>query len=490
MVDPQMNAADVAAHGDLVAAELVDSLLAALQPKSTLVCVVDEPPGTPFDLPGGMTVTATCTLEELADSGGPEVDLIWVRGHPSWHAMRALVGALEHLPVIVVDGAAPDPVPGWITNEAYATQLTPRRARRRVYVSDFQSWPSGWAPTRRSFPSLRDAAGGCWCRRSGARRLRPWLAGRAAMLDALSAAHRDRAELVARNFALFELLDRSQRTATAVVRSTRFRVGTRLVRLGRQVTRKPEFFAAPTQILKRQKAVEAWRSRLAADRPVGESPPVPGALRVTYVLPELRLSGGALVVMQLVNELRLIGADARIATFKARDDAYRARLLAEPMLFDSETAMLQRASRSRCGGRDTLEYRVDRPETRRLRSREVRGVLHSRLRSLVLSGKRRADAGTRGAELRTDPASDRHVGMVAGPNRARPQSRAQARPRARSRVLLSAPGARLPPARPCWQWRVRARRGGGSTRWSQRWSRSTARGRTPRSCCSARRSRA
>ena len=340
MVDPQLNAADAAAHGDLVAAELVDSLLAVLQPKSTLVCAVDEPPGTPFDLPGGMTVTATCTLEELAESGGPEVDLIWVRGHPSWHAMRALIGALEHRPVIVVDGAAPDPVPGWITNEAYATQLTRAESSKagiRLGLSELAERLGPDATILSVTPGR-----GRWVLvpPERARRLRPWLAGRAAMLDALSAAQRDRAELLARNFALFELLDRSQRTATAVVRSTRFRVGTRLVRLGRQVTRKSEFFTAPTQILKRQKAVEAWRSRLAADRPVGEFPPVPGALRVTYVLPELRLSGGALVVMQLVNELRLIGVDARIATFKARDDAYRARLLAEPMLFGSEAAML------------------------------------------------------------------------------------------------------------------------------------------------------
>jgi glycosyltransferase involved in cell wall biosynthesis len=57
------------------------------------------------------------------------------------------------------------------------------------------------------------------------------------------------------------------------------------------------------------------------------------------VLPELRLSGGALVVAELVNELRLLGADARIATLKARADVYRTRLLHRPLVFDSIDAM-------------------------------------------------------------------------------------------------------------------------------------------------------
>ena len=61
---------------------------------------------------------------------------------------------------------------------------------------------------------------------------------------------------------------------------------------------------------------------------------------MTYVLPELRLSGGALVVMQLVNELRLLGVDARVVARRgARDrrrEVFRWRLQVARTVFANE----------------------------------------------------------------------------------------------------------------------------------------------------------
>src|SRR5262249_21745676 len=131
--------------------------------------------------------------------------------------------------------------------------------------------------------------------------------------------------------ALFELLDQSQHNALEVVRSTRFRVGTRIVRLGRRLLRKERIFRAPVEILARKAKVEAWRTRLDADaapraRSVGRD-----ALSVTYLLPELRLSGGVLVVLELVRELRLAGVDARVVALKdRRRETFRWRLAVRP----------------------------------------------------------------------------------------------------------------------------------------------------------------
>ncbi|MDQ1457168.1 MAG: hypothetical protein QOH28_2788, partial [Actinomycetota bacterium] len=176
------------------------------------------------------------------------------------------------------------------------------------------------------------------------RRLDTWLRGRRALLDALRFAHQERLDLVARQFAVFELLEQSQHDGYAVVRSSRFRLGTRVVRLGRNVLRKEASFRASGAILARQRAVAELRSSLAAEQP---SPaPVHGGLRVTYLLPELRLSGGAIVVMQLVNELRSLGVDARVVALKdarpaVRRESFRWRLFVRPKLFPSVEAMMQ-----------------------------------------------------------------------------------------------------------------------------------------------------
>src|SRR5262249_26278570 len=77
-----------------------------------------------------------------------------------------------------------------------------------------------------------------------------------------------------------------------------------------------------------------------ADRPNDDVAVQPGALRVTYVLPEVRLAGGALGVAQVVNELRLLGVDARIVALRERADAYRWRFFTEPLVFAHVDALV------------------------------------------------------------------------------------------------------------------------------------------------------
>ncbi|WP_353573347.1 glycosyltransferase [Candidatus Albibeggiatoa sp. nov. BB20] len=59
----------------------------------------------------------------------------------------------------------------------------------------------------------------------------------------------------------------------------------------------------------------------------------PKCLRVTYLVNKLVISGGILSVVQLVNELILLGIEARIATLFVDPEIRNWRLLTEPMLF-------------------------------------------------------------------------------------------------------------------------------------------------------------
>lgn len=61
--------------------------------------------------------------------------------------------------------------------------------------------------------------------------------------------------------------------------------------------------------------------------------PTPEALRICYVVPGLRMSGGVLGVTQLVNELRLLGADAWIAAPKTTPEILKWRLLHPPTIY-------------------------------------------------------------------------------------------------------------------------------------------------------------
>jgi O-antigen biosynthesis protein len=61
----------------------------------------------------------------------------------------------------------------------------------------------------------------------------------------------------------------------------------------------------------------------------------PGRLRVTYVLRSLALTGGVLSVIQLVNELILLGVEARLVALRDDGDLAQWKLLTQPILFRS-----------------------------------------------------------------------------------------------------------------------------------------------------------
>ncbi len=329
---------------DLGRRAIIEPLLENLQPASVLVCWIDQPPDRHETLPAGVAsalrVCGPTDLAEALDLGdGP--DAIWIRGYPTWHAVRSLaesvlahhVGGVSPVPALLFEGgplyASQFP---WVESAKEGVRLALTDLAAQLDADPTALW---CAPGR---------GAGVFLPSPMTRRLDAWLRGRRALLDALRFAHQERLDLVARQFALFELLEQSQHDGHAVVRSFRFRLGTRVVRLARNVLRKKASFRASGAILARQRAVAELRSRLAAEQP---SPaPVRGGLRVTYLLPELRLSGGAIVVMQLVNELRSLGVDARVVALKdarpaVRRESFRWRLFVRPKLFPSVEAMMQ-----------------------------------------------------------------------------------------------------------------------------------------------------
>ena len=320
---------------------VLEPLLDILGPETALICSVDHDPEADVALSGVPSIR-TCTDPELVAEldAGTRPDVVWLRGYPSWHSVRALTGTIvthfaergPALPVIVVEGGPTDAAP---LERVESTKEGVRRALTEIEAPDGGASVL-WCAAGRGF--------GAWIPDAVAPRLQPWLDQCRILLETLRAEHLERVELDARNFALFELLDQSQRDGAAVVRSSRFRLGTRAVRLARTLLRKEAVFRPPGAILARQRGVEEWRSRLASERR-HEHPTDQGALRVTYVLPELRMSGGALVVMQLVNELRLLGVDARVAALRGRRDrrreVFRWRLQISPTVFADERALVQ-----------------------------------------------------------------------------------------------------------------------------------------------------
>jgi len=349
-VDPDVTVADAAsgptADDELGRRAVLDPLFEMVEPSSVLVCGIDHAPVADLGLAraGSVTVT-TCSSEEFADAValGDRPDVIWFQGHPTWHTVRALAARIvdhvatrpTHPPLLVVEGGRADPLPAWTRNDTYSAQLERRESAKegiRLSVRDLAErvdpdstllWCAAGRGTAALVPSVV------------ARRLEPWISAHRAVLDAMSATHHRSVELAAQRFALFELLEGSQRSGTAIVGSRRFRLGTRLVRLANKVTLRNTraVFRAPRQVLARGALVEQWRLRLAGERELDERMPAADNLRVTYVLPQLRLTGGALVVIDLVNELRLLGAAARIATLEDRQEVYRARFLDRPMVF-------------------------------------------------------------------------------------------------------------------------------------------------------------
>jgi len=332
------------AFADLGRRTILEPLFEALQPSTALICWIDQQPDPVATLPGadGATVTSCASGDiDAALGAGHGRDLIWLRGPASWHTVRAITrritahfGLLGVAPVVVVEGGPPGAAP------LEQTESTKEGIRLALAELGPQLDPDAvvlWCATGRG--------AGAWVPRATAPQLEPWLENSRVLLEALRVEHLERVEVESRNLALFELLDQSQRDGTKVVRSLRFRLGTRAIRLARTGLRKETVFRPPGAILARQSVVDQWRSRLATERRPHADAPRPDALRVTYVLPELRLSGGALVVMQLVNELRLLGVDARVAALRGRRDrrreVFRWRLQVAPTVFASERALLE-----------------------------------------------------------------------------------------------------------------------------------------------------
>ena len=83
-------------------------------------------------------------------------------------------------------------------------------------------------------------------------------------------------------------------------------------------------------------------------RPVGTPETVarvtrPGRLRVTYVLRDIVVAGGVLSVIQLVNELILLGVEARIvATFEDPVIYDWSRLYTRPIIFRSAEELIEK----------------------------------------------------------------------------------------------------------------------------------------------------
>lgn len=68
----------------------------------------------------------------------------------------------------------------------------------------------------------------------------------------------------------------------------------------------------------------------------------PGRLRVTYVLPTLGIAGGVLSVTQLVNELTLLGVEARIAAIYEDDAVYGWKMLSRPLVYNSFSELVEK----------------------------------------------------------------------------------------------------------------------------------------------------
>ena len=212
---------------DLGRRTVLEPLFEALQPSTALICWIDHEPDPSATLPGAPAATVTsCAPDDLeaALGAGHGRDVIWLRGHPSWHAVRAITrciaahfGLLGVAPVVVVEGGPP--------NAAPVDQVESTKEGARLALAELGSQLDGdavvlWCPTGRGV--------GAWIPRVTASSLEPWLDQSQELLEALRMEHLTRVELDARNLALFELLDQSQRDGTAVVRSFRFRLGTRV----------------------------------------------------------------------------------------------------------------------------------------------------------------------------------------------------------------------------------------------------------------------
>jgi hypothetical protein len=134
------------------------------------------------------------------------------------------------------------------------------------------------------------------------------------------------------------------RAAGSLLGSRRFRATNAIVERIRSLARRTAPFP-PVQVIN-----EVGQQRVASPtliepwpRPaLGSVQDAPTDLRVTYLLPDVRVSGGVFGAAQLVNELRLLGADARIAALRERPAVYGwGRFLDEPMTFASVADLVE-----------------------------------------------------------------------------------------------------------------------------------------------------
>ena len=106
---------------DLGRRTVLEPLFEALQPSTALICWIDHEPDASATLPGAPAATVTsCASDDLeaALGAGHGRDVIWLRGHPSWHAVRAITqgiaahfGLLGVAPVVAVEGGPPNAAP-------------------------------------------------------------------------------------------------------------------------------------------------------------------------------------------------------------------------------------------------------------------------------------------------------------------------------------------------------------------------------------------
>jgi hypothetical protein len=107
---------------DLGRHAILEPLFETLRPSSALVCWVDHEPEHDATLPGsGATLSTSCRADELDAALGEGLgsEVIWVRGYPTWHAVRAVTMTIAShvadragaVPVVVVEGGPPHAAP-------------------------------------------------------------------------------------------------------------------------------------------------------------------------------------------------------------------------------------------------------------------------------------------------------------------------------------------------------------------------------------------
>ncbi|MGW7159264.1 glycosyltransferase [Paenibacillus taichungensis] len=66
-----------------------------------------------------------------------------------------------------------------------------------------------------------------------------------------------------------------------------------------------------------------------------------GKLRVTYILPQLSIAGGVLSVIQLVNELILLGVEARIIALREYPEIYDWKMYTKPIIYRNKEELVE-----------------------------------------------------------------------------------------------------------------------------------------------------